>query len=157
MKEMVIAAFAAGTFDDCDVTIQHGATGPVLATRTASSSTNVEELSQVGPAAFEAMVAASDVMIASGGPGAVRVAHAAGTPVIAVPRRVALDEAASDHQWEFCRVLASRNSVLLADDTATLIAAFTEALAADFAGLVDARLGEFDPAKLEAAVRGPTK
>ena len=106
----------------------------------------------------------ADVMICHGGPGSIADAWARGQVPIAVPRLRRLGEVVDDHQVDFCRKLAGRGRVRLAEDPAALAGLLDEAIrdparfrlhapAAD----VDAVVAQFDALVAELMSRPRTR
>jgi len=100
---------------------------------------------------FEGLRRAIDgasVVISHGGPATIMDVRAAGRLPVVVPRRPDLGEHVDAHQVRFCRWMAGRGQVLLAEDEATLHRLLDDALASP----ASVRIDPHDPG-VDAAVR----
>lgn len=109
----------AARHPEADVLVQHGTATPPIHGR-ATVMLGYDEL--------VAEMAASDVVIAQGGPATIMDARSVGHRPIVIPRRGHLDEVVDDHQVAFTEWMAAKQLVWLAADDAELHALVDRAL-----------------------------
>jgi UDP-N-acetylglucosamine transferase subunit ALG13 len=113
--ETWVARAPAGT----SVVVQHGSSrAPV----------GVDARVLVSQAELRALMVDADVVVLQGGPGGIIDSLVSGRRPIAVPRLASLDEVVDDHQVAFCRHLAGRGQIEIAEDEKTLHAALDRCL-----------------------------
>lgn len=89
---------------------------------------NMEARETIAPAAFEALVEQSRLIVSHAGIGTVLTAARWRKPILLVPRRAAMGEHRNDHQMATVSKLAGRPGILVAQDEAELAARIAEGL-----------------------------
>lgn len=122
-------------------TIQYG---------TAVRPTNGESSDFVAHDVLQAMLDSADIVLTQGGPMGIVESRRHGIKPIAVPRLAKLGEVVDDHQVAFCRAMATRDQLVLAEDRAAVWAALDAGVRDPGGYRVDASA---DQAGVQSAVR----